>query len=120
MPWEIVERKLGRAGPLSSQRKRQSEWNRKYGEDWMIGYVWEDEFISREEAIEVIYNASYAAHFQSHPEDLTELLSTAKVLRNPHAIATGGVDLQVPAIKEYLIAIKEIGAIKLCISIYSF
>ena len=29
-------------------------------------------------------------------------MRTAKVLRNPHAVATTGVDLQVPAIMSYL------------------
>lgn len=37
-----------------------------------------------------------------HPTDLTDLTQTAKVLRNPHAEATTAVDLQVPAILEYL------------------
>ena len=38
----------------------------------------------------------------AHPQDLTELLAIAKCLRNPHAEATTGVDLQVPAIMTYL------------------
>jgi hypothetical protein len=49
-----------------------------------------------------VYHATYAAHFDSHPEDLAELVATAKSLRNPHAVATTGVDLQVPAILDYL------------------
>ncbi|MGB1217303.1 MAG: hypothetical protein ACPG5P_05480, partial [Saprospiraceae bacterium] len=32
---------------------------------------------------------------------LEELIQTTKILRNPHAVATGGVDLQVPAILKY-------------------
>jgi hypothetical protein len=35
-------------------------------------------------------------------EDLEELIRLARVLRNPHAEATTGVDLQVPAILTYL------------------
>jgi hypothetical protein len=42
------------------------------------------------------------AHFRDHPDDLNELIALAKVLRNPHAEATTGVDLQVPAIIQYL------------------
>jgi len=57
--------------------------------------------VPQEEAIETIYNRSYEEHFVQHPEDLEELIRTAKVLRNPHAIATTGVDLQVPAIMSY-------------------
>ena len=44
----------------------------------------------------------YEEHFATHPEDLEELVATAKRLRNPHAEATTGVDLQVPAIMTYL------------------
>ena len=44
----------------------------------------------------------YEEHFATHPEDLEELVATAKRLRNPHAGATTGVDLQVPAILTYL------------------
>src|SRR5262249_31385028 len=45
---------------------------------------------------------SYEEHFAVHPEDVEELIRLAKVLRNPHAEATTGVDLQVPAILSYL------------------
>lgn len=68
----------------------------------MIGYVIDGDFVPQEEAIETVYNRSYEEHFAAHPEDLAELIRTAKVLRNPHAIATTGVDLQVPAIMAYL------------------
>jgi len=45
---------------------------------------------------------SYERHFAEHPDDLRELITLAKLLRNPHAEATTGVDLQVPAIMNYL------------------
>src|SRR5262249_53268553 len=48
------------------------------------------------------YYRSYEEHFAAHPEDLEELVRTAGRLRNPHAEATTGVDLQVPAIMTYL------------------
>jgi hypothetical protein len=103
MPWRVVERRIGRAGGIKQRAGRQREWDRKYGEDaWMVGYVVDGQFVSQEEAIETIYQRSYAEHFADHPEDLEELIHTAKVLRNPHAIATTGVDLQVPAIMGYL------------------
>ena len=68
----------------------------------MIGYSIDGEFRSQEEALDCIYYESYVAHFKEHPSDLAELVATAKVLKNPHAIGTGGVDLQVPAISRYL------------------
>lgn len=68
----------------------------------MVGYVIDGLFVPQEEAITTIYNRSYEQHFAEHPADLEELIRTAKVLRNPHAIATTGVDLQVPAIMAYL------------------
>jgi len=103
MPWRIVERRIGRAGGLKQRTARQREWDEKYGRDnWMIGYVLDGEFISQEEALETVYYKSYEEHFSRHPEDLAELIRTAKSLRNPHAIMTTGVDLQVPAIMGYL------------------
>lgn len=103
MPWSIKERKIGRAGGEKQRASRQQEWDRKYGEDtWAIGYVIDGEFIHQEDAVRNIYDESYAVHFDSHPNDLKELISTAKELRNPHAEATTGVDLQIPAIMAYL------------------
>ncbi|MGB1241379.1 MAG: hypothetical protein ACPG49_02585 [Chitinophagales bacterium] len=102
MAWKIVERKLGKAGNFKQRQNRQRAWTQKYGDNWVIGYVWKGEFIMQEEALEVVYYQSYKAHFDEHPEDLTELIETAKVLQNPHSKLTGGVDLQVPAILQYL------------------
>lgn len=103
MAWKIVERKIGKAGGIKQRTKRQQDWDKKYGIDqWMIGYVIEGEFISQEDALEQIYYRSYEQYFAQNPDDLNELIHTAKVLRNPHAIATTGVDLQVPAIMDYL------------------
>lgn len=103
MGWRVVERRIGRAGPLRQRTARQREWDRRYGEgNWEIGYVVEGAFLSQEEALETIYYRSYEQHFREHPADLKELIHTAKVLRNPHAEATTSVDLQVPAILDYL------------------
>lgn len=103
MGWTVVKRRLGRAGGVKERMARQRKWDRRYGEGmWTIGYLLDGRFIEQSEAIESVYNASYAAHFEAHPEDLEALLRTAKALINPHAKATSGVDLQVPAILAYL------------------
>jgi len=102
MGWKIVERKIGKAGNLKQRQKRQNEWNKKYGDNWMIGYVIDKEFVSQEEALETIYYKSYESHFENYPEDLIELIGKAKIIENPHSKLTGGVDLQVPAIMKYL------------------
>ena len=68
----------------------------------MIGYSFDGDFISQEDALELIYYKSYEQHFENNPEDLNELIRTAKVLINPHSKLTGGIDLQVPAIVKYL------------------
>ena len=103
MPWVVKERKIGRAGGEKHRTAKQQEWDGKYGEGlWTIGYVIDDEFVEQDDAIESVYNRSYAEHFTNHPEDLNTLLTTAKLIRNPHSEATTGVDLQVPAIMAYL------------------
>jgi hypothetical protein len=103
MPWKVVERKIGRAGGLARRTARQQEWDRKYGEGaWAVGYVIDGEFLDQEAALEAVYYRSYEDHFRRHPDDLNELIQVAKKLRNPHAEATTGVDLQVPAVMAYL------------------
>ena len=103
MGWRIVERRIGKAGGEKQRTGRQREWDRKYGEDmWAIGYVMDGQFIRQQDALESVYQRSYDQHFAGHPEDLAELIALARVLRNPHAEATTGVDLQVPAIHDYL------------------
>ncbi len=102
MSWHIVERRIGKAGGLKERTARQRQWTEKYGEGWTVGYVLDGEFITQEDALESVYQRSYEEHFAEHPDDLDELLRTAKKLRNPHAEATTGVDLQVPAILRYL------------------
>ncbi len=103
MPWTVIERRIGRAGGVHQRTARQREWDRKYGTDnWAVGYVIDGEFVLQEDAIEAIYYRSYEDHFRRHPADLEELITLAKTLCNPHAEATTGVDLQVPAIMAYL------------------
>ena len=103
MGWKIVERNIGRAGGERPRNARQREWDRQYGDgEWAVGYVIDGEFVRQEDALESVYYRSYEAYFREHPEELEELVATAKVLRNPHAEATTGVDLQVPAIMTYL------------------
>src|SRR5438270_737597 len=103
MPWRIVERHIGRAGGLRERTARQRDWDRRHGEgSWEVGYVLDGVFVPQEEALEAVYYRSYAEHFAAHPGDLEELIRLARVLRNPHAEATTGVDLQVPAVLAYL------------------
>ena len=103
MGWRIVERRIGKAGGEKQRTARQRDWDRKYGADnWAIGYVIDEQFVRQEDALESVYQRSYERHFAEHPDDLAELIALARVLRNPHAEATTGVDLQVPAIQEHL------------------
>lgn len=99
MPWKVVERKIGRAGGVKQRTTRQREWDQKYGEEnWAVGHVVDGAFVLQEDALDSIYNRSYEEHFAAHSPDLEERIRLAKSLRNPHAEATTGVDLQVPAI----------------------
>jgi hypothetical protein len=103
MAWLVVERNIGRAGSAKQREGRQREWDRKYGADnWAVGYMIDNEFVLQDDALETVYYRSYEQHFERHPSDLEELIAVAKVLRNPHAEATTGVDLQVPALMTYL------------------
>ncbi|HLW00543.1 MAG TPA: hypothetical protein VKT82_17930 [Ktedonobacterales bacterium] len=101
--WRVIKKRIGRAGSVKQRTGRQREWDRLYGaENWAIGYVIDGAFVLQEEALETIYYRSYEEHFRQHPADLAELIALAKKLTNPHAEATTGVDLQVPAIMDYL------------------
>lgn len=103
MNWEVKKRRIGRAGGKTQRHARQKEWNKKYGEDnWSIGYLIDGEFVDQESALDQVYYQSYVNYFEQNPQDLQELVTLAKVLRNPHADATTGVDLQTPAILRYL------------------
>lgn len=103
MSWQVIERKIGKAGGLEQRTARQREWDRLHGEGrWAVGYSLDGHFLLQEDALESVYYKSYEAHFTQHPGDLDELIGTAKTLRNPHAEATTGVDLQVEAIRKYL------------------
>ncbi|MEM7233846.1 MAG: hypothetical protein AAF517_16840 [Planctomycetota bacterium] len=103
MVWDIVLRRIGRAGGVKQREARQRQWDREYGEGvWAIGYVIDGDFVPQEDALQSIYYRSYEEHFRRNPADLHELLHIAKERRNPHAEATTGVDLQVPAIEEFL------------------
>ncbi len=103
MAWKVAETLIGRAGSFKRRTQRQNEWDARYGTSkWDVGYVIDGIFVSQDEALETVYYRSYEQHFQRHPADLDELIGLAKTLRNPHAEATTGVDLQVPAIMDYL------------------
>lgn len=103
MPWQVVERNISPTGGVWELAAHKRAWEGKHGRgNWVIGYETERGFITEEAAIEAIYYKSYEEHFDSHPNDLDELVHLAGELRNPHAEAIAGVDLQVPAIMDYL------------------
>jgi hypothetical protein len=85
---ENNRKKIGKAGNLKQCQKRPRKWDKKYDENWMIGYIVDGEFISQEDALESIYYDSYQLHFETHPEDLKELITIAKKLGNPHSKLT--------------------------------
>jgi hypothetical protein len=40
MGWQVVERRIGKAGPLKRREARQRDWDWRYGEgNWEVGYV---------------------------------------------------------------------------------
>ncbi len=68
MPWNVVERKIGRAGGLKQRAARQREWDQRCGEgQWTVGYVLSGAFVLQEDAQESIYNRSYEEHFTANP-----------------------------------------------------
>ena len=49
MPWNVVERKIGRAGGVKQRTARQREWDQKYGDgNWAVGYVVDGAFVLQE------------------------------------------------------------------------
>src|SRR5262245_34689253 len=70
MTWKVMERRIGRAGPLKRRTARQREWDAKYGEGcWEVGYILDGKFVTQEEALETIYYRSYEQHFREYPSD---------------------------------------------------
>jgi hypothetical protein len=56
MSWQIVTRRLGRAGGIKERNARQREWDKEYSEgNWAIGYIIEDNFVLQDDAIDLIY-----------------------------------------------------------------
>lgn len=98
-----VVKKIGRAGGKLEREKRQKEWDRKYGKGrWEVVYVFDGKVYTRAEALERFYEESYYQYLKNHPKTVEKLCSMAKELYNPHAEATGGVDLQCPAVLKAL------------------
>jgi len=56
-----------------------------------IGYVVDRIVITQDEALESICYRRDEEHFRLHSADLSELVETAKVLRNTHAERQAGV-----------------------------
>lgn len=106
MVYQVVE-KLGRAGGPKNRERKQKEWNQKYGEGkWAVVYQYNGTVYTREEALEHFYNRSYYEYLKRNPYLANQLCQMAGELYNPHAVETGGVDLQCPAVHE---ALKKLG-----------
>jgi hypothetical protein len=92
--------KLGRAGNKQNRDRKTAEWNLRYGEgNWSVMYVYDNKIMTREEALQEYYNKSYYLYLKSNKVLLDELCNSANEIYNPHAVNTGGVDLQCPAVK---------------------
>jgi len=108
--FKLVE-KIGRAGSKIEREKRQKKWDIKYGKGkWEVVYFFNNRIYTRQEALREFYNKSYYLYLKEHPETVEKLCKTAKEIYNPHAKATGGVDLQCPAVLE---ALRKLG-VSLC------
>lgn len=98
---------LDRAGNAKNREEKRLEWNAKYGEGkWEVVYKYKDKIMTRDEALDEYYHKSYYLYLKSKPNMLYELCNTANELYNPHAVNTGGVDLQCPAV---LLALEKLG-----------
>lgn len=102
MSYKVIEQ-LGRAGNKQNRDRKRAEWNLKYGEDnWEVMYKYNDKLMTRDEALEEYYNKSYYLFLKENPKKLEALCNVAGQLYNPHAVNTGGVDLQCPAVEKAL------------------
>lgn len=100
--YEIIE-KIGRAGGPKNREQKRLEWNKRFGKDkWTIVYYFENKIYTRDEALEYFYNESYYNYLKNNIDTAKKLCSMAYSIYNPHAEATGGVDLQCPAVEKAL------------------
>ena len=93
--------KLGRAGNKQNREKAAALWNTKY-EKWEIVYIYNNKIMTRDEALDEYYNKSYYLYLKNNSGILDALCNAAKEIYNPHAVNTGGVDLQCPAVHKAL------------------
>lgn len=103
MSYQIIE-KIGRAGGFKNREAVQKEWDNLYGEgNWTVGYVYNNQAYTREEALNTFYNQSYLEFIKNNFKKInSDLIQIASELFNPHAVFTTGVDLQVPAVMNAL------------------
>lgn len=100
--YKIVEKNIGRAGNKYKMEEQKKEWDKKYGSgNWKTGYEFNRNFITREEAIEQIYDLAYFHYLNNHPE-IVEQLKKAKDVFNPHAIFSKSTDIQAETVKRYM------------------
>ena len=104
---KIIE-KLGRAGNYKNREQKRQIWDLKYGKGkWEVMYVYKDLIMTRDKALDEYYNKSYYLYLKNNPHILDELCRVAKEIYNPHAVNTGGVDLQCPAVEYSLQQLKR-------------
>lgn len=83
----------------------EKEFNDKYGKgQWERGFFYENHFYPYLDSVDLLYNVSYTLFLEENPDLVAGLLKSARWIYNSHAQRTGGVDLQVPAIHNFLVS----------------
>lgn len=99
---KIVQRNIGRAGNFKQMQEKKKGLDRIYGEgNWMTGYEVNGRFLTREQAIEEVYNPSYFKILDENRQ-LVEQLVNAKGVFNPHALLSKSTDIQAQTVECYM------------------
>lgn len=102
MAYRIVQQNIGRAGNKFQMEQKQREFDSRYGKGkWLTGYEVNGQFMTREEAIEKVYDAAYFAYLDKRPA-VVEMLVDYDGCFNPHARFTNSTDIQAQTINRYL------------------
>lgn len=101
MAYKIVERNIGRAGNKFQIEQKQKEWDHRFGKGkWLTGYEVNGQFMTREEAIEKVYDAAYFDYLDRN-RSIVEVLKEYSGVFNPHALFTNSTDIQAQTIERY-------------------
>lgn len=102
MGYRIVEKAIGRAGNKAQMERKQIDWDRKYGKGkWITGYEVNGQFMTRDEAVEKVYDAAYFAYLDNR-KAVVNMLVDYDGCFNPHARFTNSTDIQAQTIDRYL------------------